>query len=326
MKVFLTGGTGFIGGRIAERLRERGDEVSALVRSPGKAEELEAAGCHLFPGDLSDLASIRAGMEGCTAVIHSAALYEVGIRAKDRPAMRAANVDGTANVLRTALDLSIPRIVYVSTINAFGNTEGAVVDENYLHKGRYVSAYDETKHLAHKVAVDLIQNHGLPAIIVQPGSVYGPGDRSTTGLAFRMFLDGKMPAKTLLGAGVNMLHVDDAVAGIILALDKGRDGEAYVLGGTIGRLEDEIDTAARLTGKKAPRFTVPIWALRMLTPVWPVVGKAMGMPPNLGELITAGHPDVTYWASDAKARDELGYSPRELEEGLRQTLEAEGYL
>lgn len=326
MKVFLTGATGFIGGRIANRLRERGDEVTALVRSVARAGDLEAAGCALVPGDLSDLASIRTGMEGCTAVIHSAAMYEVGVRAKDRPAMRATNVDGTANVLKAALDLSIPRTVYVSTINAFGNTEGEVVDENHLHKERYVSAYDETKHLAHKVAVDLIQNSGLPAIIVQPGSVYGPGDPSTTGLALRMFLDGKMPVKTLLGAGVNMLHVDDAAGGILLALDKGRLGQAYVLGGTIGRLEDEIVTAAKLTGKKAPRFAVPIWALKMLTPAWPLVGKVMGMPPNLAEMITAGHPDVTYWATDAKARDELGYAPRELEEGLRQTLEAEGYL
>lgn len=326
MRVFLTGATGFIGGRIARKLRHRGDEVAALVRSPSKAGDLEALGCSLVPGDLADTDAIRGGMGGCDAVIHAAAMYEVGIRASERPAMREANVDGTATVLKTALELGTPRVVYVSTINAFGNTQGQIVDENYRHTERYVSAYDETKHLAHKVAVDLIENHSLPGIIVQPGSVYGPGDPSTTGRALRMFLDGKMPVRTLLGVGVNMLHVDDAAEGIVLALDKGRVGEAYVLGGEIGRLEEEIETAARLTDKKAPRFTVPVWALRMSIPLWPLVGRVMGMPPNLKELISAGHPDVTYWATDAKARSELGYSPRGLGEGLRQTLADEGYI
>jgi dihydroflavonol-4-reductase len=156
MKVFVTGATGFIGSEVARRLRARGDHVRALVRNPAKAAELQAIGCELVAGELDDLAAIRSGMEGCDAVIHGAAIYEVGIPKSRRPAMYEANVKGTENVLRAALDLKVAKVVYVSTVNAFGNTEGQVVDESHRHNERYVSYHDETKHKAHKVAQDFI--------------------------------------------------------------------------------------------------------------------------------------------------------------------------
>ena len=135
MKVFVTGGTGFIGGEVVRQLRERGDEAACLVRNPAKAGKLDALGCELVAGDLGDGAAIRRGMEGCDAVIHAAAMYEVGIPKSQRPAMRAANVGGTELVLRTALEAKIPKVIYVSTVGAFGNTHHKVVDESYEHPG-----------------------------------------------------------------------------------------------------------------------------------------------------------------------------------------------
>jgi nucleoside-diphosphate-sugar epimerase len=238
--------------------------------------------------------------------------------------MYEANVQGTENVLGVALDLKVTKAVYVSTVNAFGNTAGRVVDESHLHDERYVSYYDETKHKAHKVARDFIAK-GLPLVIVQPGGVYGPGDTSPQGRIFNQFLDGKLPAMMFPNTGFNMVHRDDVAAGILLCLDKGKAGEAYVLGGEITTIGELINTLARVAGRKPPRLTLPAIVIKAVAPLGPVLGPAMGQGPNLGEIIKAAD-NVTYWAKDDKARSELGYSPRPLEQGLRETLEADGRL
>src|SRR5437763_1919144 len=126
MKVFVTGGTGFIGGHVVRKLRKRGDEVACLVRSRERGGELAALGCELVVGDLGDMEAIRAGVKGSDAVIHGAAIYKVGIPKGERAAMYDANVLGTERVLRAALEEKIPRVVYISTIAAFGNTDGEV--------------------------------------------------------------------------------------------------------------------------------------------------------------------------------------------------------
>src|SRR4051794_27486680 len=163
MSVFVTGGTGFIGGHVVRKLRERGDEVRALVRTPAKGAALQELGCELVPGSLADKDAIRAGMEGCDAVIHGAAVYEVGIPASAHQAMYEANVAGTENVLRAALEAKVPRVVYISTVAVFGNTAGQVVDETYEPPGTsFTSYYEQTKYEAHKLAKRLIADEGLP--------------------------------------------------------------------------------------------------------------------------------------------------------------------
>src|SRR6266545_90928 len=127
MRVFVTGGTGFIGGHVVRKLRARGDDVTALVRNPEKGAELADLGCDLVVGTLADTDAIRAGMEGCDAAIHGAAVYEVGIPASAHQAMFEANVVGTENVLRAALEAKVARVVYISTVAVFGNTAGQVV-------------------------------------------------------------------------------------------------------------------------------------------------------------------------------------------------------
>ena len=151
MKAFVTGATGFIGGHLVRKLRQRGDEVTALVRSPGKASELRDLGCELVEGDLGDQSAIRRGVGGCDACFHVAAVYKVGIPASERPAMFDANVRGTERVLDAAIEGGAQRIVYVSTIGAFGNTRGKVVDERALARaiaegrirGAAIDAFEE---------------------------------------------------------------------------------------------------------------------------------------------------------------------------------------
>ena len=322
MKVFVTGGTGFIGGEVVRQLRRRGEEVVCLVRSPGKAGKLKGLGCALASGDLGDEGAIRAAMQGCDAVIHAAAMYEVGIPAKQRPAMWDANVEGTRRVMEAARAENVPRIVYVSTVGIFGNTHKMVVDESYKNpETDYTSYYEETKLEAHKVVQGMI-NEGLPAIIVQPGGVYGPGDTSQVADLLEQFFAGKLPLLPFPELGICMTHVEDIAGGILLALDKGKLGETYVISGPATTMREAIETVARVSGRKAPKRNLPTGLMKAMVPIGPLVGKVMGQPPNLRELISSAD-GVTFWASYEKAGRELGYSPRGMEEGLRQTLAAD---
>ena len=326
MKVFVTGGTGFIGGHVIRALRARGDEVRALVRNPDKGRPLAELGCELVSGSLESRAAIASGMEGCDAAMHGAAVYEVGIPESEHRAMYEANVLGTENVLRAALDAKVPKVVYISTVAAFGNTHGEVVDESYEHPGgSFTSYYEETKVEAHRLAKRLIAEEGLPCVIVQPGGVYVPDDHSAVGRQMNQFLAGRMPLLAFPEVGFNMVHVDDVADGILLALDTGKPGEAYVLGGQITTMRELISTLARVAGKKAPRRSLPTPLMKAMTPFGPIVGKVMGQGPNLRELINSAD-NVTFWAKHDKAMAELGYSPRGLDQGLRDTLEAEGRL
>ena len=300
MKAFVTGATGFLGGRLTQKLRERGDEVVALVR-----REAELEGVDLVHGDLSDRDALRDAMRGCDAVFHVAAMYKVGIPRAERAAMYDVNVQGTENVLDAASDIS--RVVYVSTVNVFGNTHGQIVDETYERgRGDWLSTYDWTKYLAHQAA-----RARKNVVIAQPGAIYGPGDHSELGAQLDQARRGKLLFKALAEVGVNAVHVDDAAEGLVLVHDRGRLGESYVLGGEITRLGEMIDQVSQ----RPVRLTIPTVLLKALIPAGPLIGKVMGTGPNLRELISASD-GVTYWASDAKARRELRYAPRDLKAGL----------
>ncbi len=323
MKVFVTGGTGFIGGEVVRQLRARGDDVACLVRTPEKGAKLSDLGCRLVAGDLGDEAALRQGMEGCDAVVHVAAMYEVGIPAKRHPAMYEANVRGTERVMRAALEAKVPKVVHVSTVGTFGNTHRKVVDETYRHPGKeFTSYYEETKLESQRIAERMISEEGLPCVIVQPGGVYGPGDTSQVADLLEQFFAGRLPLLPFPELGICMTHVEDIAGGILLALGKGKTGETYVLSGPVTTMRDAIETVAGLSGRKAPKRALPTGVMKAMAPFGPLVGKLMGQPPNLHELISSAD-GVTFWASHEKASRELGYAPRGMEEGMRQTLEAD---
>jgi dihydroflavonol-4-reductase len=326
MKVFLTGATGFIGGHVAGKLRERGDDVRALVRDRDRGRALEALGCELVVGDLADAAAIESGIEGCNALIHGAAVYEVGVPDSERRRMYEANVLGTERVLQAALSAGTRKVVYVSTVAAFGNTHGQVVDESYQHPGtEFTSYYEQTKYEAHRIAKRMIAEDDLPCVIVQPGGVYGPDDHSAVGRQMDDFLAGRMPLLLFPDLGMNMVHVDDVADGILLALDRGVAGESYVIGGQITTMRELIGSLAKVSGRKAPSRALPTGVLKAIAPAGPLIGRLMGQPPNMRELVSSAD-GVTFWAKHDKAIAELGYSPRGLETGLRDMLETEGRL
>lgn len=308
MKVFVTGATGFVTGTVTLQLLARGDEVRALVRDASRAQLLKAAGATLVGGHLADAGALRRGMEGVDAVVHGAAIYEVGIPPLRRPAMYDANVIGTQRVLEAALAAGVGRVAYVSTCGVFGNTRGEIVDETYARAGPFTSYYEETKVRAHEIAQGFAER-GLGVSIAQPGGVYGQGDTSGMGGLMRQFVMGRLPLLPFGDAGLNFVHVDDVARGIVLVLDRGQTGRSYVLGGENAHVADAFAALARITGRSVPRLRLP-YALLELGGL---------VRPGLREVVTSTK-GVTFWASDARAKSELGYTSRALEAGLRDTF------
>lgn len=320
MRAFVTGATGFIGGHLVRKLRARGDDVVALVRSPLRAATLGAMGVELAEGSLTEASAVRRAADGCDAAFHVAGVYRVGIRQRDRLPMFEANVRGTEVALDAAVDGGVPRIVYVSTCNVFGNTRGRIVDESYERPSAegFLSYYDETKYLAHRAAVDRVRR-GAPIVIVEPGGVYGPEDHSEIGWMIEQLRAGRLWFRLFPDLGMNFVYVDDVAEGIVLANDRGALGDSYVLGGEIARMGDLLDRAAAIIGRRPPRLVIPPALIRMSAPLGPLAARLIGTPPNIAEAARAAH-GVTYWATDAKARRELAYAPRSLDVGLRHTL------
>jgi dihydroflavonol-4-reductase len=315
VRVLVTGAAGFVGGGVARALRNRGDEVVALVRDPKRAGDLAAQGVEVVTDDLSEVGALVGYLRRADAAIHAAGSYRVGIRDRERDAMLDANVGTTARVLDAAAVARTPRIVYVSTVNAFGNTRGRVVDESYRRDpaARFLSWYDETKFRAHQAAEQRIAR-GARILIALPSQVYGPRDHSAFGDQLRLARDGQLRYRALDDVGVGLVHVDDLAAGIVAALDRGRIGRSYILSGPTTTLAEAIDLAAALGGHEPPRLRIPTGLLRVMAPLGALIGQ-----PNVAELISAAD-GVTYWASSARAEAELGFVARAIEAGFRDTF------
>lgn len=326
MKIFMTGATGFIGGNTAERLRSRGHELSCLVRDPARASALVETGAGIVEGDLSDRDALAAMMSDFDAVVHNAAVYEIGIPDSRRQALFDANVQGTSNVLNACLDAAIDRVLYVSSCVVFGNTHGAVADEGFKRRGSgFDSVYEQTKYEAHQIALDLIRTKDLPCVVVQPAGVFGPGDHSALGGMINQFLDGRLPLVPFPDLGSGETYVEDVAEGLVLALEQGREGECYILNSENVTVRQMLGMAAEITGHKPPGRAMPTPLLKLLRPVGPLIGKLMDQPPNLYELVRSGD-GVTFYADAGKARRELGFEPRTVEQGLRDMLAAEGRI
>jgi dihydroflavonol-4-reductase len=319
MKAFVTGGTGFIGSRVIKRLRDRGDDVVALVRTPSNANELRNQGVELVEGDLSSENAIRRGVDGCDGVLHIGAVYKVGVTKKDHAGMWDANVEGTRRVLDAAEAAGVARVLYVSTGNVFGDTKGQVVDETYNRDvgDGFLSYYDETKYRSHELVHERIAK-GAPIVIAMPGVVYGPGDHSEIGNLINQLQDGKLMMRMFPNAGYNFVFVDDVADGIVRVFDQGRIGESYLLGGQVATMDDLYSTTAQTLGKKPPKMAMPVAMAKASAPLGPVIGPLMGFPPNMRELVKTSNVTITF--KDDKARSELGYNGRPLSDGIPLTV------
>ena len=313
MRYFVTGATGFVGGVLVIKLREAGHEVHASVRNPDKAQNLQAIGAKLFRGDVTDKESMREAMQGVDGVFHVAGWYKIGTR--DKSDGQKVNIQGTRNVLELMQELKIPKGVYTSTCAVNSDTKGKLVDENYHFDGQHLSEYDRSKAAAHEIAKEFMAR-GLPLVIVMPGLIYGPGDTSTLRSNIIDFLKGKLPMLPT-ETGFCWGHVDDIASGHLLAMEKGRVGESYIIAGEPHRIVDAFKLASQITGKRAP-MTVPYQIMKALSVVVrPFDSLLPESYTSEGLRVVAG---VTYWGDNSKARRELGYEPRPLREGWGETL------
>ena len=320
MKYFVTGAGGFIGGCLTRQLVRAGHQVVALVRNPDRAEALVSSGVDVRQGDIRNRPCLRDPMKGVDGVFHLAAWYRIGTA--NRKAAYETNVEGTRHVLETARELGVPRIVYTSTVAVFSDTSGRLVDETFHHDGPWLSEYDRTKWLAHYQVAQPLAQAGLPLVIVQPGVVYGPNDTSAIGKAIRQYLQGQLPL-TPEGTAFCWAHVEDTATAHRLAMERGRVGESYIIAGPVHTFREVFELAERLTGIRAPRIHPGPGTLRVLAAAMKLLGAFFPLPAAYTAESLRVIAGTTYIADNRKARGELGFDPRPLEEGLRETLRYE---
>jgi nucleoside-diphosphate-sugar epimerase len=316
-RYFVTGATGFVGGRVAAQLREAGHHVVALVRDPARAGALAGIGVELVRGDVTDRATLAAPMRDADGVFHIAGWYKIG--ARDPQEGERINVDGTRNVLEVMRELRIPRGVYTSTLAVYGDTHGRRVDESHRYDGPFASAYDLTKWRAHHVVAAPMMRSGLPLVIVQPGLVYGPGDTSSVRTTLIQYLTRRLP---LVPAGVaySWAHIDDVARGHVLAMEHGRPGQSYHLAGPAHSLLEALALAERITGVRRPALVAPPWLMRAMSALMTPVAAMMRVDEQFHPESLRVLAGLTYLGRSEKAERELGWSARPLEVGLRETL------
>jgi dihydroflavonol-4-reductase len=319
MRALVTGATGFIGGRLAKLLVERGHDVTALVRSPDRAAPLREAGVRLIAGDVTEPATLTGPMRHAEVVYHLAAWYQIGVT--DRTGMFQVNVRGTEHVLDAAAAAGVGRIVYCSSAAALGlQPIGETSDENTQHHGRFSSTYEETKWIAHHKARERMAA-GVPIVTVMPGAVYGQDDPSIMGVMLRFYSRGWMIAHPFLSSEVSWVHVDDVAEGIALAAEKGRIGEDYCLGGENLSIRDMLRSIEPHTGIRAPRFEIPMTLVRMSVPLSPLVGRMLKQPSGIIREGITSLGNGSWMMSSSKARRELGYEYRGVTEAMVETVE-----
>jgi farnesol dehydrogenase len=320
---FVTGATGFIGGRLVAELVRRGDAVRALVRPAGSREGLENERITTVVGDIGDQSSLRAGMEGCSGAFHLAAYARNW--ARDPGTFFQVNVEGTRNVFEAARAAGVGRIVLTSTMVTLGPTPPGTVGDECMPRStpRFFTEYEESKAAGEREALALAAD-GLPVVIVNPTRVYGPGkltEGNSTTVMIDLYDRGRFPF--LLAGGVNVGNygfVDDVVRGHLLAMEKGRVGERYILGGDNASLVRLFDLVDEVTGKRHIRISLSAGLAMAYSCAEKRKAEWFGLYPR----ITPGWVATFLrdWAySSAKAERDLGYTVTPLKEGIGLTCE-----
>jgi dihydroflavonol-4-reductase len=324
--VLVTGASGFLGSAIAGALRARGHAIRALARPSSPRTNLNAADV-ICEGDLRDRASLAAALKGARYLFHAAADYRLWARNPEE--IQRSNVEGTRLIMEEALSAGVERIVYTSSVATLKLTDGAAsTEDNPLADGEGIGAYKRSKVAAERLVEAMIQRDGLPAVIVNPSTPIGPRDvRPTpTGRIIVEAASGRMPA--FVDTGLNLAHVDDVAAGHIAALERGRIGERYILGGDNVFLADMLADIARLVGRRPPKLKLPRPMLYPIAYGAELLATLRGVEPfiTMDGLRMARHH---MFFDDSKARRELGYVSRPYVEGLADAIawfRAHGHL
>jgi len=280
MKALVTGATGFVGGAVARVLLRAGQEVRVLARSDADLQNIQGLPVERVTGDLRDPASLKQALQGCRHLYHVAAHY--ALWAKDPSIFYTVNVDGTRHLMEAARDVGTERIVYCSTIGAIGLPPGGEpgTEETPVSLAQMAGHYKRSKYLAEQEVLRLAKA-GLPVVIVNPSAPVGEADvkPTPTGQIIVDFMKGRMPA--YIETGMNIVDVDDVAEGHLLAMQKGRIGERYILGCTNLLLREVFEILSRLTGIKAPAVKLPRLAVLPLAYANDWMANMTGRPPRI---------------------------------------------
>ncbi len=327
MKVFLTGATGFVGHHVARALSAEGAELRLLVRKTSNLETLEGIRGEMHLGDLLEPESLRAGLEGCDAVVHVAADYRLWIR--DPKAMYSANVDGTRELLRMAREAGVRRFVYTSSVATMHfRTDGLVINEDTpVSLKDMVGHYKRSKFLAEQQAIAAALD-GQQVIILNPTTPIGPNEAkpTPTGRSFVDFLNGKCPA--YMDTGLNLVDVAEVARTHVSALTMGMPGKRYILGGENLTLKQILDKMSAITGIPSPTVKIPfaVAATYAFFEEW-ITGRIRGREPRATlEEVRMGRKKM--FASSAHAQQELGFRIMPVYPAMRAAIEwfrAHGY-
>ncbi len=317
---FVTGATGFIGSRVVHQLLSRGDRVRILARNSSRKSNVEGVSCEIAIGDLKDSMSLLRCIQGCGRIYHVAADYRLW--AKNPQEIYDNNVGGTRNLLSVCCEVGVEKVIYTSTVGTIGMRKDALPanEDDPVTLDDMIGHYKRSKFMAEQVAREFAAS-GLPVIIVNPTTPVGAGDikPTPTGKIILEFIKGHMPA--YVDTGLNIVSVEDVARGHLLAEEKGRIGERYILGGENWSLEEILDTLARICGRRTPRFPIP-YSLALFTAYLDnlLMGSVLRREPFI-PLEGVRMAQYKMYVSSEKAQSELGYSPRPVEQALRDAVD-----
>ncbi len=319
MKTLVTGGTGFVGANVVRALLRRGTEVRALVRSGSDVRHLADLDIELKQGDLRDRQSLEAALKGCGTVYHVAAVYSLW--ASHRQEIYASNVTGTVNLLEAAGAVGIEKIVHTSSVATIGLPEdGSPGTEAVpLRPEEMISDYKRSKYLAEQEVLKYAQR-GLPAVIVNPSFPVGPWDVKPTpsGQLIVNFLRGKIPA--YVNTGLNLVDVEDVANGHLLAAEKGRLGERYILGHANVTLLELFQLLEQVSGVKAPRLRIPYSVAYLSACVSELVARTITHKPPFATLAGVKLSRKRMFFDSSKAVRELGFPQTPVVEACRKAV------
>jgi dihydroflavonol-4-reductase len=317
--VFMTGASGFIGSAVAHQLAEEGFALRALVRPGSRRDHLDALGAEIVAGSILDPDAVRGAMAGSRYVVHTAADYRLW--APDPSEIFAANVTGTRIVMAEAARAKVERVVYTSSVATVDlPADGTAADEDgFLPERRASGAYQRSNILAERLVREKIAQAGLPAVIVNPATVIGPGDArpTPTGRMIIAAAAGRIPA--FVDTGLNLVHVEDVARGHVAALHNGRIGERYILGGDNVRFARMLADIAALVGRRPPWFRIPWYAALPLARAAEGMSRFTGREP-LATVEGVRHARDRMFFTAAKAERELGIRARPYMQALAEAI------
>jgi dihydroflavonol-4-reductase len=316
---FVTGATGFVGAQVARALLATGRRVRCLVRPTSDAALLEGLSVERIAGDVTDAASVREGMSGCDEVFHCAADYR--LYARDPAEIYRTNVEGTRVVLGAAETVGVPRIVYTGSVATLAaRADGTPVDERAVARlDDVIGDYKRSKLLAER-EVEAAWARGAPVVVVSPSTPVGDGDvkPTPTGKIIVDFLAGRFPA--YVDTGLNLIDVRDVAAGHLLAAERGRPGERYILANANMTLKELLATLALIAGRSAPRLRLPHWVPLAIAHAEAPIARLLRRPPRV-PLDGVRMAKKTMFFDGSKAVRDLGLPQSPIEPALRRAVD-----